>query len=208
MRHTYNSLNNQLYQLNIFYSRLLHKNYSMKMFGKLLVYTILFVVFSACSDTTVIQEKQKKEVIEIVKQAEEQREIVSVQEFNEYSPFFSTVGESAIEWKTVVQENDTEKMFVFNASTVFAVNDEIIKSKIVDDEVIINHGIHTGMTRSVFESYFSDLVSNNTPSEDHPIIRLTPEEVYFSCCSEETQYWQFRFMDSILYEVVYFQYTD
>jgi hypothetical protein len=180
----------------------------MKILYRSLVYTILVVVFSSCSDKKEIQEKQQKQVIEIVKETEVQQEVVSVEEFNEYSPFFSTVGQSTIEWETVVQKNDNEKMFVFNASTVFAVNDEIVKSKIVDDVIIINHGLHTGMTRTVFESYFNDLISNNTPSEDQAIIRLTPEEVYFSCCSEETQYWKFRFMDSILYEVVYYQYTD
>ena len=99
-------------------------------------------------------------------------------------------------------------MFQFNASTIFAVNDEIIKSKIVDDEVIINHGIHTGMSREVFESHFNNLKKNEIATENNPIVRLTTSEVYFSCCSEETQYWKFRFLNDTLYEVDYFQYYD
>jgi hypothetical protein len=174
---------------------------------KLFVIISLFIAVCSCSEKKTVNQEIKEQIIEPPKE-EKEYEVVSVKDFNKHPPFFSTLKESSVAWKTVSQKNEINKMFQFNASTIFAVNDEIIKSKIVDDEVIINHGIHTGMTRKTFESHFNNLKKNEIATKNNPIVRLTASEVYFSCCSEETQYWKFLFVNDTLYEVEYFQYYD
>tara|TARA_B100000809_G_scaffold260450_1_gene307412 strand:+ start:559 stop:1107 length:549 start_codon:yes stop_codon:yes gene_type:complete len=179
-------------------------------FTKYLAITALLINLSACFDSEKNEEKTEQIIKETPKTTEEYLdiEVVSVNDFNKHPPFFSNLSTSPVEWKTITQANNTEKIFQFKASTIFAVNDEIIKSTIVDDQVIINHGIHTGMPRDRFEAHFDDLIANESPSDSNPIIRLSPSEVYISCCTEETQYWKFKFDNDTLYEVIYHQYYD
>ena len=179
-------------------------------FTKPLIITALLINLSACFDSEMTQEQTTKNKKETPKSTEEYLdvEVVSVNDFNKHPPFFSNLSKSPVEWKTITQANNNEKIFQFKASTIFAVNDEIIKSTIVDDLVIINHGIHTGMTKDKFEAHFHDLIANESPSDSNPIVRLTSTEIYFSCCTEETQYWKFKFDNDTLYEVNYHQYYD
>jgi hypothetical protein len=175
----------------------------------------LFVFLFSCTEQaprekeeSVKQEKSQDTTLYLHHEDVHANEVVSVSDFNKHDPFFSTSEETDIKWETIKQDGDSEKMFQYNASTIFAVDDNIIRSKIVDDNVLVNHGIHTGMLRDEFNKYFKGLEKNNTPTEELPIIRISSEEVYFSCCTEETQFWKFRFVDDTLYEITYSQYYD
>jgi len=174
---------------------------------KLIIAVTLFIHLYSCSEP--IKEEvavvNEPTVIEVEKM---KSEVMSVENFNQLPPFFSVLEKPFTEWKTITQANDSEKEFHFNASTIFVVNDEIIKSKIVNDDIIIQHGIHTGMSREKFESHFEGLTANNNPSEGNPVVRLSAEEVYISCCTEDTQYWKFSFLSDTLYQVEYYQYYD
>lgn len=182
---------------------------------KILISTFLVFLLAACGDTESQAEEshEKNEEGMHIKETAEQEDaqlnhVVTVNDFNKDAPFFSTAEETDIEWKTISQDDESEKMFQYNASTVFSVDDKIIRSKVVDDNIIVKHGIHTGMLRDEFEAHFKGLKNNDTPTEDQPIVKITPDQIYFSCCTEETQYWKFRFVDDTLYEITYFQYYD
>ena len=134
-------------------------------------------------------------------------EVVAVSDFNNHPPFFSALKDSEMEWATIEGNCDSIKKFQFKSSTVYALKDEIVKSKIVDDGVVVNHGIHTGMSRARFNAHFTGL-SANEDAVNGPIIRLSSDEVFITCCLEETQYWEFKFAGDTLYEIDYYQYYD
>ena len=179
--------------------------------SKLITFIAILSTITSCSnlsESNNIENKAPDKEVKKQKEDFQDIEVVFIGDFNKRPPFFSTLTESSIEWKTTTQVNNTEKTFQFKASTIFAVNDEIIKSNIVDDQVIINHGIHTGMSRLLFEAHFNRLEANENPHGETPIIRLSDEEVYISCCTEETQYWKFSFDKDTLYQISYYQYYD
>ncbi len=178
---------------------------------KSITLALVLATSSACSDT-------KKELDNEVENTEHsviapaekviENEVVSVNDFNKQYPFFSSLIKDHVEWETISQENEGDKLLQFRASTIFVINDMIIKSTVVDDDVNINHGIHTGMTRAEFEKHFTNLKPNAIPTENHPIVRVSTDEISFSCCTEDTQYWKFKFISDTLYEVDYYQYYD
>ena len=183
----------------------------MNPFIKKTTLAVLLVTSFACSDTKkVIESEDTASESSVIAPAEKEikNEIVHVNDFNKQQPFFSSLIKDHVEWETISQENEGDKLLQFRASTIFVINDMIIKSTVVDDDININHGIHTGMSRSEFEKHFDDLKAYTTPSEEHPIIKLSPNEVSFSCCTEDTQYWKFKFINDTLYEVDYYQYYD
>lgn len=152
----------------------------------------------------VVREKVKNNNMEI---ENVDVEVVAVSDFNNHPPFFSALKDSEMEWATIEGKSDSVKKFQFKSSSVYALNDEIVKSKIVDDGVVVNHGIHTGMSRVMFDAHFTGLSANEDVAIG-PIVRLSSDEVFITCCLEETQYWQFKFASDTLYEIDYYQYYD
>ena len=162
---------------------------------------LITVLFYSCSNT----EQPKDSIKSEIKEQAEHIEAIPVEHFNDTPPFFSTLKNQAMKWNTIM-EQDTLKKFEYKNSYIAAVNDQIVKCKIIDNDIAINHGIHTGITKSEFHKYFTNLKDNHTASKGMPLVKIDTDEVYISCCENGSQYWRFKFQNDTLKQIDYYQY--
>ena len=96
------------------------------------------VVISSCTgdvkDKQVIKDS-KSVSVKPVKRGKHD-EAVSVEDFSSSQPFFSVLSTAPQnEWETIIV-SDRKKVFKYINTQVVSINDEIIKSVIVDDQII------------------------------------------------------------------------
>ena len=126
---------------------------------------------------------------------------VSVYDFTSSQPFFSSMKTSStdMEWKTI-QVNERKKEFVFGGSRLISIEDKIAKAEIIDDLILVNHGVHTGVSLQILESMFIDLNENE---DDGVLISRTPSSILVACCEAHENEWEFLLENDTLKRIIY-----
>ncbi len=165
---------------------------------------VVTVALSSCSGDV---DNEKKEAVKNSKSVsakpviwKKHDEAVSVEDFSSSQPFFSVLSTAPQnEWETITV-SDRKKIFKYINTQVVSIDDEIIKSEIVDDQIIVNHGLSTGMSRKEVNSYFLDIEDTDNDEVD---IHITEESILFRCCDERENEWELIFENDTLTKIIF-----
>ncbi len=112
------------------------------------------------------------------------------------------------EWdeKDKIFGNDTLRTIRFKNSVFRVMNHTYVDATIYDEDLILVHDIHVGMSRSEFESRFMNIEEN----ANKPYVKKSENSIVLSCCADLELHdkWEFEFYKDTLDLIKYDHYVD
>ena len=126
---------------------------------------------------------------------------VSVYDFSASQPFFSVIHTNVKkDWK-INEVSHRKKVFEFDKSRVIVINNIIVKSIILNDQILVNNGIHTGMTYQNVEGMFLDIKDSSYAND--VFVSTGRSSILIRCCGQHENEWEFLFKNDTLRKMIF-----